>query len=854
MKSFVLSLLLIPCLAVVFAAAETPPPAAVEVPIAEVLALGPLPVATAAIAADAKLEELERALAMQLARNGAPAAGTEVAAFGQRLRWQRVAPGTLDRGDALWLWSVALDAERFVSGRLRIEGLRKPVLWRDGQVQAIKDGAAELDLATGSHALWLLHRGRDGEAVPALRWAGKAAHDRVAPRLTPSRLVSAQQLTNAQTVTRLAVSPDGRRVALSFNAREEVAKVDLRRFEIRDLHDGRIVQQWTGTVPSAAAWSPDGRWLALQQDKQLWLRDADGNAARLLLAEHERIDGWRWHPDSGSILFEWTRPFDAKDAKLKRLRGLEDRWAGFRDNSQLYQVDVASGLVRPLTSGESSVDLLDVDPAGRRLLLSERVIDYAEPPHSLFKLFELSLPDLTRREVLSLRAIDAALFAGADPEAGYWLLTGPDLPIGDGSVLPTGTPANGFDGQLYRLARDGRSARSVSRDFTPAITAISRLGDGDLVLAVVEGDRTPLYRHHVRSGRFERIETGLDVLDGHAVSTGRAAVVVAAGTEAAAPQRLVAVDLARNRPRVLVDSAQTDYAQTRFGEVRDWSFDNRDGDRIDGRYYLPPDFDPARRYPLIVYYYGGTLPVNRQFTGRYPFHLWAANGYVIYVVQPRGTVGYGQRYSALHVNAWGDYAADDIIEGTRAFLAAHPFVDPKRVGNIGASYGGFMTMLLATRTDLFATSIAHAGISDLTGYWGEGWWGYGYSGVASRGSFPWNNRDLYVEHSPIYHADRITTPLLLLTGDADTNVPPGESRTMYTALKLLGKEVEMVEVAGQDHHILDREKRHLWWDTILAWFDRGLKDQPQWWQDLYPETAPKSDPKTEPKTREAPAR
>jgi len=153
---------------------------------------------------------------------------------------------------------------------------------------------------------------------------------------------------------------------------------------------------------------------------------------------------------------------------------------------------------------------------------------------------------------------------------------------------------------------------------------------------------------------------------------------------------------------------------------------------------------------------------------------------------------------------------------------------------MGASYGGFMTMLLTTRTDIFAAAIAHAGISDISSYWGDGYWGYLYSAAASANSFPWNNRRLYVDQSPLFHADKVNTPLLLILGDKDTNVPPGESIQMYTALKLLGKPVELVEVAGQDHHIVDYKKRIVWQKTILAWFDKWLKNQPDWWKDLYP--------------------
>ena len=101
-------------------------------------------------------------------------------------------------------------------------------------------------------------------------------------------------------------------------------------------------------------------------------------------------------------------------------------------------------------------------------------------------------------------------------------------------------------------------------------------------------------------------------------------------------------------------------------------------------------------------------------------------------------------------------------------------------------------------------------------------------------SFPWNRPDLYVEQSPLFRADRITTPLLLLHGAADTNVPIGESEQLFVALELLGREVQMVEIEGQDHRILQYPKRQRWMKTILAWFDRELKDQPGWWEHLYP--------------------
>ena len=163
-------------------------------------------------------------------------------------------------------------------------------------------------------------------------------------------------------------------------------------------------------------------------------------------------------------------------------------------------------------------------------------------------------------------------------------------------------------------------------------------------------------------------------------------------------------------------------------------------------------------------------------TSPYSPQLFASRDYVVYVIQPSGTIGYGQEFSARHVNAWGDYTADNIIEGTKKFCEAHPFVNAERIGCLGASYGGFMTMYLQTKTDIFAAAASHAGISNVTSYWGEGYWGYSYNAIAAAGSYPWSQPDLFTKHGALFNADKIHTPLLMVRTTSlptTTNVSSG---------------------------------------------------------------------------------
>ncbi|QDE30522.1 alpha/beta hydrolase family protein [Shewanella polaris] len=800
-----------------------------EIDLNHIQRLGPVnQLAVVPLSKSAHADALRANLVANLIDQSSDKKPETVQVFNQQLTWQTASSKAQGEG---WLaYQLPVSTQRFTQGTLTVKGLDNPQVYLNGQLVKSANEVS-LDLLNGDYNIVILADGQQQDTPFSLDWQGKSDIDELDFSEQKTQRVSAEQLFDAQVISDLTLSPNGKYLLQStIEYQPSQGDTPIQVTELHKVSDNSVVYRWQDNRPSSAVWSSDSQQLAFVVNKQIQLLNMADLVIEVVATDIENVSGLHWYGDS--LLFNWQNPFKADEkATSKRFRALEDRWSYWRDNTQLYQLDVASGFIRQLTDNKISTDFVDSNLDKNTLLLTRSPVDYAEPAHGLTQLIELNLKDLTETMIGEYRSFSGALYA----DDGMYITAGPRFMDGVG-IQDKSIEVNDYDGQLY-WRDDKGNVSALSKDFDPAIGSMTKLENDDVVLTVTEGDRSPLYLFDKSKSRFSKIDTGIDMVTNFSVAVEQSTpTIVFAGTSATVPQKAYKMALNASRKELLFDSQKLSYANTRLGEIQDFDFTNKLGQNIDGRVYLPADFDANKKYPALVYYYGGTSPVGRHFTGRWPFNLWAAEGYVVYVLQPNGATGYGQAFSGRHVNAWGKYSADDIIEGTKAFLNAHSFVDPKRVGNMGASYGGFMTMYLATKTDIFAASMSHAGISNLSSYWGHGWWGYGYSGVASRGSFPWNNPELYVEQSPLYHADKITTPLLLIHGNADTNVPVGESHYMYTALKLLGKEVELVEFNGQNHHINSRQARFDWWNTTMAWFDLKLKDQPEWWNSLYPET------------------
>lgn len=395
---------------------------------------------------------------------------------------------------------------------------------------------------------------------------------------------------------------------------------------------------------------------------------------------------------------------------------------------------------------------------------------------------------------------------------------------------------NSFDTQAFIMDIATRKVEPITKDFNPTVEYITwNKADNNIYFEATDKEFKNVYKYDVKNKKFTKLHLEVEAISDFSIARGNANYVAYTGQSDSYSGAAYLLDNKKNTTiRTIADPMKSVYEKIELGEVKPWSFTASDGTVIDGRICLPPNFDPQKKYPMIVYYYGGTMPSTRGINSPYSPQLFASQNYVVYVIEPSGTIGYGQEFSARHVNAWGKRTAEDIIEGTKQVCKEHPFINDKKIGCIGASYGGFMTQYLQTQTDIFAAAVSHAGISNVASYWGEGYWGYSYNGVAAAESYPWNNPELFTKQGSLFNADKINTPLLLLHGLSDTNVPVGESIQLFNALKILGKTVEFIGVQGEDHFIADPQKRIKWHKATMAWFARFLKDSPEWWESMYP--------------------
>ena len=750
-----------------------------------------------------------------------------------------------DKQDALHLASFCVSNTQRTKATIAVEGLEQYRLFVDGEQVAVNGDKAETILTPSQHTVVIKYLTRknassDKKSIKLTVIAANGAPLSVGDAAA-KRAYNIYDVICAPNYPSVSISPNGKFIVVRKTWVDRKGN-NHSMSELRNSQTNRVM----ATFEENVKWMPSSNKLYFTQkasDSSIAGEEKQDGTLQLitinpLTMEREVLaanipDGWfQFTPDEKTLIYTLYTEGRKKDAQVYDVKEPDDRQPGWRSRSYLAKFDLASGVLQPLTFGYHNVYLSDISADSRYLLIGKSEERLTKRPTTLNSYYRLNLNDMSVETLIEKgEFLNSAQFS---PDGKSILVSAsPEAFNGIGKNVEEGQTPSMIDTQLYLMTLSDKKVRALTKDFNPNVlsTEWSKV-DGNIYFTAEDKDCVHLFQLNPKSGKFTLLKTPEEYIKSFSLASS-AAEMAFSGQSASNADRLYKMNTKALKSQLVDDLSARELKNVELGECKAWNFVNSRGDTLCCRYYLPPHFDVAKKYPMIVNYYGGCSPTSRMFQSRYPHHVYAAMGYVVLVVNPSGATGFGQKFSARHVDTAGEGVAEDIISSTQAFCDEHAFVNRKKIGCIGASYGGFMTQYLQTKTDLFAAAISHAGISDHTSYWGEGYWGYSYSEVSMANEYPWTNKHLFVDQSPLYNADKIHTPLLFVHGTADNNVPVGESIQLYTALKLLGRPTAMVLVDGQDHHIIDYEKRLKWQNTIFAWFAKWLQDDASWWTEMY---------------------
>lgn len=750
-----------------------------------------------------------------------------------------------DKQDALHLASFCVSNTQRTKATIAVEGLEQYRLFVDGEQVAVNGDKAETILTPSQHTVVIKYLTRknassDKKSIKLTVTAANGAPLSVGDAAA-KRAYNIYDVICAPNYPSVSISPNGKFIVVRKTWVDRKGN-NHSISELRNSQTNRVM----ATFEENVKWMPSSNKLYFTQkasDSSIAGEEKQDGTLQLitinpLTMEREVLashlpEGWfQFTPDEKTLIYTLYTEGRKKDAQVYDVKEPDDRQPGWRSRSYLAKFDLASGVLQPLTFGYHNVYLNDISADSRYLLIGKSEERLTKRPTTLNSYYRLNLNDMSVETLIEKgEFLNSAQFS---PDGKSILVSAsPEAFNGIGKNVEEGQTPSMIDTQLYLMTLSDKKVRPLTRDFNPNVQSVDwSKADGNIYFTAEDKDCVHLFQLNPKSGKFTLLKTPEEYIKSFSLASS-AAEMAFSGQSASNADRLYKMNTKALKSQLVDDLSARELKDVELGECKAWNFVNSRGDTLCCRYYLPPHFDAAKKYPMIVNYYGGCSPTSRMFQSRYPHHVYAAMGYVVLVVNPSGATGFGQKFSARHVDTAGEGVAEDIISSTQAFCDEHAFVNRKKIGCIGASYGGFMTQYLQTKTDLFAAAISHAGISDHTSYWGEGYWGYSYSEVSMANEYPWTNKHLFVDQSPLYNADKIHTPLLFVHGTADNNVPVGESIQLYTALKLLGRPTAMVLVDGQDHHIIDYEKRLKWQNTIFAWFAKWLQDDASWWTEMY---------------------
>jgi len=652
-----------------------------------------------------------------------------------------------------------------------------------------------------------------------------------------------EDLAAMQRVGEPQISPDGRAVVYSVGTTDMDANRLAHNIWIVATAPGSQPRQLTQTGhDTRPQWSPDGKSIAFLSSRegtpQVYLIPAQGGNTKRITSLSTGADNEKWSPDGRWIAFTSNVFPDCADDACNRSQDdvaqknkvkartydhlLYRHWVHWSDGkrSHLFLVAASGGAPRDVTPRAD----YDVPPDERG-----DADDFAFSPDGK----ELCFTAVTDRpEAISTNGdLFIVPVSGGEPKR-ITLNPGFD---GHPSYSPDGrliayhsqkTPE--YESDRWRLmlySRAGGKHAEVSDSFDRSVDEIVWSPDSkQIYFTAVSEAKQPVYEVAAAAGSAPREIVRDSFNESISLSAdGNTLAFLRSGLATPAEVFTARSDGTGARPL-------SQHNLARLGSIdmnppESFWYEGAEGARIQGMLIRPPNFDAAKKYPLLLLIHGGPQGLWTDSWGyRWNEELFAAPGYVALLTNPRGSTGYGQKFTDEITDDWGGRVYEDLMKGVDYVIENYPYVDANRVAAAGGSYGGYMVDWIATHTGRFKALISHAGVYDKPGMYGatEELWFEEHDMAGT----PWTHPESYRKWSPSTYAGELgkyKAPTLVICGELDYRVPYTQSLEFFTALQRQNVPSKLVVFPDEGHWILKPQNSQLWYKTFFDWLAAYLK-------------------------------
>ena len=644
----------------------------------------------------------------------------------------------------------------------------------------------------------------------------------------PDGTLKLQTYLDWESVSNPEISPDGSQIIYT---RGRVDKINDRRASevwIMDADGGRKRRLTEGSSPK---WSPSGDRIAFTDDgepegTQIFVRWMDDEGARTQITHLENSPGnVQWSPDGRHIAFTMSvdsdnpwpislpgRPEDAKWTEapkvVDRLQYRRDR-RGYIDEgySHLFVVPADGGTPRQLTDGDWNHNGVAWTPDGEEILFTSLRVEDAEH-------------EWRQSDIYSVAAASGEITQLTDR-------SGPDgspVPSPDGRLIAyTGndlTTDTYITRKLYVMDRDGSNVRMISEGFDRQASGMIWADDGSGLYMTVSSEGTRNVHFASVDGGVTQVTEGNHLLSVSSIGSGTA---VGTLSDYHSPGDLISFSLSNPGEITQLTELNADVlAGVHLGEVEEIRYKSLEDFDIQGWIIKPPDFDPSKKYPLILAIHGGPHGMyNVGFNFGWQNH--AANGYVVLYTNPRGSSGYGSAFGNSIKNAYPDKDFDDLMAGVD-LVVDRGYIDDQNMFVYGCSGGGVLTSWVVGHTDRFAAASANCPVTNWLSFVGTT---DGASWYRNFEHFPWDDPSEHLRRSPLMYVGNVTTPTMLMTGEGDLRTPMPQTEEYYQALRVLKVPTAMIRFKNEWHGTSSMPSNFLRTQIYLReWFEKHRRGGP----------------------------